>query len=94
LGRNNLTPKDWQQYRQRTGEWPILSGIGYLVQWAVLFGGVIVLVVVGASHFSKIEFIVAAVLWVVVGEALSDRIKRQIRLKELRNYRGRRGRIR
>lgn len=94
LGGNNLSPKDWQQYRRWTGEWPILSAIGYLVQWAVLLGGVMVLAVLGTSHFSKIEFIVVVGLWVVVGGILSDRIRRVIRLKELRSYRGRRGRIR
>lgn len=90
LGRNNLTRRDWQQFR-RTGEWPILSGFAFVGQWIVLLGGVMALVIFGANRFPKVQFTVVVGLWVVVAGVLSDRIKRAIRFKELRSYRERRG---
>jgi len=86
------TLRDWRRYHRQTGEWPLLSVVGALVQALVLLSFSWLVLHLALQHeWSNTElFVIIGAVW-IVEFFLWDRIQGRLRLKELRSYRSRRG---
>jgi hypothetical protein len=84
---NKLTPRDWQRYRRRVGRWPVLSILGYILSSIVGLTTVGSIVVIGAEgRWSKPKIYGLLALWVIIWTSVSERVRRAVWLKELRDH--------
>jgi len=91
LRRFAATLNEWRRYRMRTGEWPTLSIMAYTIHAAFLLGWTGCLIWFGLSHnWSRTKFVVVFLPLLLIDILLEERIKRKIRLKELRIHRRKR----
>ena len=86
------TLRDWLRYHRQTGEWPLFSIMGALVQALILLScsWLVLHVALQYRWSNKRLLITIASIW-IAELCLWDRIQGRIRLKELRSYRSRRG---
>lgn len=85
------TVRDWQEYRGRTGEWPIYSMIASVTQGIVLLSCLLFVVVFSVKHhWPKTKFFLVLGSLLLAELWLWDRIQKKLRLNELKGYRSRR----